>query len=205
MKDLPLYCCLSLCLAVLPLSGQAPFILKGKLDNCPEGVVFIAIENRPGLPEIDTIKIEADGSFFYENNEITRPHQTSIQRNNVQFNDIYVAPGYQLTLTANVETYDSLVTTRRISGIGAAINRYQFFLESMAMEDTTQWFRLATPELLAYAEDKFEERERIRMRMLGTNHSDPYWAHFIAVAKLNNEALRADFNQQLERYMAKLP
>lgn len=191
LKNRPLYCVLILCLATLPLSGQAPFLLKGKLENCTEELLFIAIENRPGLAEIDTIEIEADGSFFYENKEITRPHQTSIQRGTVQFNDIYIAPGFQLTLTANVEHYDSLVASRKISGVGAAINRYQFFLDSMALQDTTKWFRLATPELLAYADDKFEERESIRKRMLDTDHSDPYWDHFKAVAKLNNEALRA--------------
>lgn len=189
MKNLSLH--LILCLVTIGLYGQAPFILKGKLDNCPEDLLFIAIENWPGLPEIDTIKIEADGSFFYENKEITRPHQTSIQRNNVQFNDIYIAPGYQLTLTANVVTYDSLVATRKISGIGAVFNSYQFFLESTAMQDTTQWARLATPELLDYAQSKFEQRERIHERMLSDALGDPYWDHFKTVAKLNNEAFRA--------------
>lgn len=191
MKNVPLCFCLIFCFATIPLQGQAPFILQGKLDNCPEELLFIAIENWPGLPEIDTIEIEADGSFFYENREITRPHQTSIQRNNVQFNDIYIAPGYQLTLTANVVNYDSLVATRKISGIGAAFNNYQFFLESTAMQDTTQWFRLATPELIAYAQSKFEQRERVRESMLSDATSDPYWDHFKRVAKLNNEAFRA--------------
>lgn len=191
MKNRSLYYGLIFCLAALPLSGQAPFILKGKLENCTEELLFIAIENRPGLAELDTIKIEADGSFFYENRAVTRPHQTSIQRGTVQFNDIYIAPGFQLTLTANVENYDSLISSRKINGIGAAINRYQFFLDSMALQDTTQWFRLATPDLLAYADDKFEDRERIRKRMLNIDHSDPYWDHFNAVAKLNNETFRA--------------
>src|SRR5690606_34210703 len=96
---------ISLCCSIAILTGFAqsapePFILKGKLDNCPEKQLLIYFQNEPWMTIVDTIFVEPDCSFYFETTHVTQPHRTSIQRNKVQFNNIFVAPGYELSITA---------------------------------------------------------------------------------------------------------
>ncbi|MEZ5041794.1 MAG: TlpA disulfide reductase family protein [Saprospiraceae bacterium] len=175
------------------LLGQSSFILQGKLENFPGKELQFFFQNIPGITEIDTIHLALDGSFFYENKRLTRPQQTSIQWNNVQFNDIYIAPGFQLTLEANVVDYETLVKTRKISGIGAVINQYQFSVDTIFASDTTKWYLLSTPDLVKYAQSYFEAREALSAKMLGQPSTDPFFDYFKEVAKRNNEFLRANF------------
>lgn len=139
--------------SVIGQTKQAePLIIQGKLTNTTEKMIKIFFEDEYGRYVIDTININPDGTFYLKTYDIKGPQRTSMQQNSLQINRIYVAPGYNLTITGDASNYLTLFKTKRISGIGAETNAYRVKLDSIlaARNDRTAWYELKLDELLPY-------------------------------------------------------
>jgi thiol-disulfide isomerase/thioredoxin len=145
-------CMLSLNLIAQVKGKPQPFIIKGRLANCPEKQVKIFFRDKNNQLTIDTIRLDKDGNFYLKTLDVIYPQLTSIQQNNIQINNIFVAPGYNLTVTGDAKDFKSLYKSKKITGVGAESNNYRIMLDSViqAKNDTTQYYMLNEADLLVY-------------------------------------------------------
>ncbi|GAB3938007.1 TlpA family protein disulfide reductase [Mucilaginibacter myungsuensis] len=167
MKKLTLI--LSIILAPFALIAQQkakplPLIIKGKLTNCPESKLVIYFRDKNELILSDTIKVDKEGNFYLKTYKVTGPQKTRIVQNNIQINDLYVAPGYQLNITADAPNTLTLITTIKITGHGAQSNKYDIKFDSVnfARKNFTEVYKLNEAELIAY----IKQRKKLRDSLL---------------------------------------
>ena len=86
-----------------------PFVIKGQLTDCSEKKLGIFFKDKNGQPLVDTIYLDINGNFYLKTFKVQGPQRTSIQQNNIQINDFFVAPGYKLTITGNGKDFISLL------------------------------------------------------------------------------------------------
>jgi len=129
-----------------------PFIIQGQITNCPESKLMILFKDNNETPTIDTLHLDKTGHFYLKTNKVIKPQRTSIQQKNIQINDLFIAPGYNLTITGNGQDFISLYTSKKITGIGSESNQYRFLLDSIlaATKGKTSWYEMNETDLLAY-------------------------------------------------------
>ena len=106
-------------------STTEPLIIHGKLSNSPERKLKIAFYDGHGVVSIDTIFLNPDGTFYLKTYQCTDPQKTGIQQHQTQINDIFVAPGYDLMITGDATSFETLFASVKITGKGATSNRYR--------------------------------------------------------------------------------
>ena len=130
------------------ISAQAqktePLILQGQLINSPEKELYLFSDSL-GKYKVDTLRLDSEGRFYLEPYNVMFPQKVSIRNNHTQINDFYVAPGYNLTITADVADFLTSIITTKITGKGAGSNRYRelYFKELIARGDFTNWYDIA--------------------------------------------------------------
>lgn len=130
-----------------------PLILRGKLSNSPERKLKVFFYDEHGVLSVDTILLDADGTFFLKTYRCTRPQQTGIQQHQTQINDIFVAPGYDLVITGDATNFETLFTSVTITGRGATSNRYRQLKNDWYWrhKPDTSWYDLGKKSLVRYA------------------------------------------------------
>ena len=166
---------------------KGSFTLQGKISNVSDPRLLFFIESKSGLSETDTISLQPNGSFHYTTNKVTCPQRTSLQNRDIQVNDFFIAPGYQLTITGDGKDIFTLVKTTRIEG--AESNRYKQLHDSIriARMDMTSWSDLKGDSLLQYirAEKHFTDSlEKVVFHDKET--TDPYLGHFGRMTYFDN-------------------
>ena len=141
----------------ISLFGQAkpktePFILRGQISDCPEKNLVIQYDDLYGDGDTDTLKLDQLGNFYLKTFKVKMPQIITLQKNRFQVRGIYIAPGYNLTFTANGKDYLSLSKTKKITGIGAESNKYELVWDSImnARVDTANVFRFSENDFLMY-------------------------------------------------------
>lgn len=165
---------------------EQPFILKGQISNCPEEYLRVFYRLPDGRVLHDTIKLDREGKFYLRSTKVRQPLGASIQQKNIQINDFFVAPGYELTITGEGKDFLSLARSKKIAGRGAAPNRYRFMLDSIqiARMDTTKWYTLSKEDLLQYAKRERKLRDSVaRVVFAGQSSKDPYMKQFEAIVR----------------------
>ena len=166
-----------------------PLIIKGQLTDCPEKFLKIFFEQKDGSILIDTIHLDKNGRFYLKTFKIKSPQRTNIQQNQTQINNIFVAPGYNLSITANAKDLKSLLKTTKIKGIGAEVNAYKLISDSVfaAKNDTTHWFELNDKKLLTYVKANRELNDSVlNIAFKKKPVHDPYFSYFRKMAQFDN-------------------
>jgi thiol-disulfide isomerase/thioredoxin len=170
-----------------------PLIVQGKLEHCPETLLHVYFRNEHNQPELDSIPVKRDGSFYFKTFKCVIPQRVSFQQRKTQINDIFVAPGYDLTITGDVTDSKTLATTIRISGKGSESNQYRkatglWFMEHPA---DTAWFMIrAQSNLVKFV--NFQRRSLDSIAQVVFNrkaNNDPYFSHFKKMVLLDNRFL----------------
>ena len=75
-----------------------------------------------------------------------------MQSGGIQINQLLVAPGYHLTITANGENGYKFQTSKKISGTGSASNQFRFMFDSVwfARYKAVEWYNMKADDLLIY-------------------------------------------------------
>jgi len=122
-----------------PMPKTEPLIIKGQILESPEMNLVIQYNNLNIDGLSDTLRLDQSGNFYLKTFKVKTPQIIKLVGIKNQISGIYIAPGYNLTLTANWKDYSSLDKTKKITGIGAESNRYRFVLDSIwaAKPDTT--------------------------------------------------------------------
>lgn len=129
-----------------------PFIIKGQITNCPEKQLKIYFKDGNGDLIVDTLNLDGSGNFNLMTFKVKYPQRSYIRQNNIQINDILIAPGYNLTIKGNGKDFLSLLQTKRITGIGSESNRYRIVLDSIliARMDIRDFNQLNEIDFLTY-------------------------------------------------------
>jgi len=166
-----------------------PFIIQGQITNCPEKYLKIFFKDENGQTLIDTIHLNENGNFHLKTYKLSGPQQTSIQQNNIQINDILVAPGYNLTLKGNGKDFRSLFLSKSISGIGAQSNRYRFMLDSILFvrRGAKSWFELPQDSLINFIKIQQKIKDSIHAVVFNQKSTeDEYLKYFGKMVRLDN-------------------
>lgn len=108
-----------------------PFIIKGQILNSPEKNLVIHYNDLSVDGFTDTLKLDQSGNFYLKTFKVKMPQIINLDGNKNRIRGFYIAPGYNLTFTANWKDYYSLHKTEKITGIGAESNKYKLVLDSI--------------------------------------------------------------------------
>ena len=127
----PLVCLL---FSTVLLFGQPkkfePLIIEGQIYNSNEKHLTFSYQNNNGEEFNDTIKLDATGKFYLKTYNIQVPQRIMLQQKGFPAIEVFVAPGYNLTIKANKNDNLNIQKLPEITGKGADANRYTFLLES---------------------------------------------------------------------------
>ncbi len=167
-----------------------PFIIQGQITNCPEDYLRIFFKDKNETITIDTLHLDKTGHFYLRTNKVIKPQRTSIQQKNIQINDIFVAPGYNLTITGNGQNFMSLYKSKKITGIGSESNRYRVMLDSIlsARNDKTSWYEMNEPDLLAFIKKDQKLKDSLVHVVFDKKPvRDPYLSYFGKMTRYDNQ------------------
>jgi thiol-disulfide isomerase/thioredoxin len=184
---------LTLLLTAVVLSVQAqktePFILQGQITNSPEKELYLTTDSL-GKPKTDTLRLDNDGRFYLKTYNVISPQKVNIRNIRTQINDLYVAPGYNLTITADVTDFPTSVKTTKITGKGEESNRYReiYFKEMIARNDSTRWYDINDPnEFLNYVNTEKRLTDSLEQIAFGNKViDDPFFSYFAEMTRLQN-------------------
>ncbi|MDB5202981.1 MAG: Thiol-disulfide isomerase or thioredoxin [Ferruginibacter sp.] len=171
-------------------SAIQPLIISGQLKDCPEKKLYVNFKEKNGLVLLDSLLLDAEGKFYLRTVKLKYPQVLSFQRNNIQLDDIMVAPGYRLNITADGRDYSSIQRTKKITGIGAESNRYHLILDSIrhARDNNILWFNLNEKELLFHLQKKkLLEDSVARVVFDKPPVADKYLGYFGKMIRMDNK------------------
>jgi len=129
-------------LSFVQLPGNKPLRIKGQLQNCPEKNLILFYENKYGDYETDTIHLDDEGRFILITEKVQSPCLASIQKNEIQINDLFIAPGFNLTITGNAKNLQTLYKSKKITEKTIPINNYRVMLDSIHLNRKNKIERL---------------------------------------------------------------
>jgi thiol-disulfide isomerase/thioredoxin len=171
-----------------------PLIIRGKLSNSPERKLKIAFYDDHGIPSIDTIFLDPDGSFLLKTYQCTHPQRTDIQQHQTQINDIFVAPGYELVITGDATSFQALFTSVKITGRGATSNRYRELKNEWFInhKPDTSWYERSKRGLVRYAKREKQTHDSLASVAfsVSTPKDDAYVEFFRRSIELDNSFMQ---------------
>lgn len=171
-----------------PKASQEPLVIQGQLLHCPEDYLFFVFEEEE-RSVIDTIHLDKDGRFYLKTYHLKTPQQASIQRHNIQINGLFVAPGYNLTITGNATNFRSLLASKQIAGKGAASNRFRLLQDSLfiARNDSISWYDKNEKDLLDYVAYNKALKDSLAAAVFSKqSRDDQYLSYFGRMVRLDN-------------------
>jgi len=188
-------------LSINTLFGQVinktePFVIQGQLTNCPEKYLKIFFKDSNGKLLIDTLHLNNDGKFYLKSYKVIIPQRTSIQQNNIQINNIFIAPGYNLKITGIAKDSKTLFISKKITGVGSESNQYRFLLDSLISVkiDKRSWFELKEVDLLAYIKAEKKLKDSVAHIIFDKKSlQDNYLKFFGKMARFDNTFLSLYF------------
>ncbi|KAF5056581.1 Thiol-disulfide oxidoreductase ResA [anaerobic digester metagenome] len=184
---------LPLLLVVVATVTQAqktePLILQGQITNSPEKELYLFTDSL-GKYKPDTLRLDNEGRFHLKTYNVINPQKVDIQNKRTQLNNIYVAPGYNLTITADATDFPTTIETTRITGKGAESNRYRelYLKEYIARKDSVDWYEITDEtKFLNYLETEKQLTDSLEKVAFGkVAGDDPYFSLFAEMTHMDN-------------------
>lgn len=192
-----------------PKPKLQPLILRGQLKNSPEKLLKIGFTDENGIRMVDTIRLDDEGKFYLKTYKIKNPQVTGIVQKTTQINGLFLAPGYDLTITGDATDFKTLFKTTRIEGLGAESNQYRTMRNAILAQrmGDKPWYDMNEADLIAYAQKQRRESDSLlhaafdpyltkqksnkgdRSAIAGTP-KDPYLSYFKNMVQLNNQFIQ---------------
>jgi len=145
---------LSLVLFAQKKSAATSFILQGKFTNYPEKFFFLQTYNTKRERRIDTIQVKADGSFYFIDSNNINAQKAMIGYGSMFHSDIFVAPGYNLTLTSDSKEFSSRSFTqnKKLTGKGSESNSFLFKRDAVMFANKMphEWFEMNEKDFMTF-------------------------------------------------------
>ncbi len=172
--------------------NREPLILRGKLSNSPEKMLTIYFHDEHNQLLFDTLHLNDKGEFYLKTFKISRPQRTSIQHKRTHISGIYVAPGYDLQITGDATDFNTLLTSKRITGIGEESNQYRIQRDAAvaARTDKRAWFDRKPEEVLPYIMAERRLDDAVYHNVFDRPQpNDPYFNFFKKMIGIDNESI----------------
>ena len=171
--------------------NRKPLILQGRISNSPEKFLKISLFDENNSVQFDTLHLNDKGEFYLKTFKITRPQRTNLWQNRTYIGQIYVAPGYELQITADATSFFTSLTSKKITGIGEESNRYrvQWDTTKAAAADKRPWYERKPEEVVPYL--KFQRRldDSIYHKVFARSQpKDPYFNFFKKIIEIDNQS-----------------
>lgn len=172
MKRILVLC--AVCLFSLQTIAQQKTTIKGKFLNCTD----FKLELVPSTGNFkDSILVKPDGSFSYSTTEIRAPFRANLtNRKQIQI-QLFLAPGYDLFITADVKDYQTFKSTLIYQGLGSKTNGYWRELFVNAKPDTVKWVLKDEDTYLNYLKTAGRQANVIE-KTFGTENKEPFASYF---------------------------
>lgn len=113
---------LSLFICIVGVLGQdinnQPSI-DGYLKSCNDKKIYILYENIK-----DSVQTNKDGYFYYSTPNIVKASIITLSLPNNINSRFYFAPGFKITISANIQSPESFYNSLKVSGIGSITNQF---------------------------------------------------------------------------------
>jgi thiol-disulfide isomerase/thioredoxin len=155
-------------------SAQQRTTLSGRLLNCTDSILEIT----PSTGRFkDRVTINPDGTFKYVTTKITSPFRANLtNRKQIQI-QLFLAPGYDLAITADVKDYKTTKSTLTYQGIGSTTNGYWREVFKDYQPDTVKWVKKSEDEYIAYLKGAGRQGENIA-KIFTVNNTEPFADYF---------------------------
>lgn len=148
--------------------------ISGKLLNCQDRVLELV----PSTGYFkDSILVNPDGTFSYITSKIKEPFKANLtNRKQIQI-QLFLAPGYDLQLNADVKDYQTARTTLTYAGMGAKTNAYWQQLMVKFKPDTIKWNKKDPDAYIAHQLSLANQNELID-KVFDASNREPYADYF---------------------------
>ncbi|MDB5116562.1 MAG: Thiol-disulfide isomerase or thioredoxin [Mucilaginibacter sp.] len=165
-------------------------IIHGQLNNYPEKKLVIRLEKGYERYTYDTVSVDQDGRFYLKTYHALGPQMTSIGYNKTSIQDIFVAPGYDLNITADCKDLSTQLVTLKISGAGSESNAYAIQALRIMVADNkpVAWYELSDADLLTFIRHERKAKDSlVQLFFSKPPEHDPYFLYFKKMAGLDNQ------------------
>ncbi|MGF1924997.1 MAG: TlpA family protein disulfide reductase [Bacteroidia bacterium] len=157
----------------LQVNAQDKTTISGKFLNCTD----LKLELIPSTGNFkDTILVKSDGTFSYSTTAIKTPFRANLtNRKQIQI-QLFIAPGYDLYLTADVKDYKTSRSTLNYLGLGSKTNYYWKEL-NVTNPDTVKWVQKDENTYLNYLKTNVKQAENIK-KTFSAENKEPFADYF---------------------------
>jgi thiol-disulfide isomerase/thioredoxin len=169
-----------------------PLILQGKLSNSPEKFLNLYYYDDNDKLNNDTVHLNDKGEFYHKTYNYSRPQRTDLSQNRTHISGIYVAPGYNLNITADATDASTLKLSTKITGIGAESNQYHVKSNAFyeAKSDKRGWFEREPEEAITYIKTYRRETDSLHQKVFEQPQpKDPYFSYFKKMIDIDNQSM----------------
>ncbi|KQC02776.1 TlpA disulfide reductase family protein [Pedobacter sp. Hv1] len=162
------------CIIAFQAIAQQKIKISGKLLNCTDRI----LELMPSTGNFkDSVLINTDGTFTYETTAIQTPFRANLtNRKQIQI-QLFLAPGYDLQLQADVKDNATSRSTLTYTGIGSKTNAYWKEILANFKADTVKW-RLKTPDVYINHLLSNNKNTTLIDKVFNSSNKEPYSAYF---------------------------
>lgn len=163
-----------ICALALNVVAQQKTIISGKLLNCTDRMLELV----PSTGNFkDSIRINPDGTFNYITTKITAPFRANLtNRKQIQI-QLFLAPGYNLQLNADVKDRLLAKSTLTYQGLGSKTNTYWKEIQANFKPDTVKWAAKDEDSYIAYLKRPTSNIE-IMNKVFNADNMEPYAGYF---------------------------
>jgi thiol-disulfide isomerase/thioredoxin len=162
--------------------------LKGQIKNYNKNYLLLQYEAVNGVLSTDTIQLDDEKNFDFKTKKINKPMPAWLGDTK-----LFIAPGYDLSVSADGKDIMSFYRSKKISGRGSESNDYLFILDSIkvARMDTTNYLLLNETEMLAYIKEQQLLHDSIVHRVFDRkSKQDQYLTYFEKLVRLDNKFMK---------------
>jgi thiol-disulfide isomerase/thioredoxin len=184
------FCCVSI--ASAQPKNRIPLILQGRLSNSPEKFLKLYYYDDNDKLDYDTVHLNDKGEFYLKTYNFRKPQRTDLWQNRTQINGIYVAPGYNLHITADATNASTLKATTKITGIGSESNQYHVKSNAFyeAKIDKRGWFEREPEEAITYIKTYKREIDSLHRKVFEQPQpKDHYFSYFKKMIDIDNQSM----------------
>ena len=171
------------------LFGQAnsqakPFTLQGQITNAYKKQFYLTYQTVDKVISADTIRLDAAGRFHLQSSKLNEPVAAKLEGIR-----LYLAPGYNLSLTADGTDRLSLFKSKTISGFGSQPNQYLFLIDSLQISryGEVDFYDLEEGAAVKHIQYLYELRDSVTAVVFHNNRkSDPFHLYYKNLSRLDN-------------------